>query len=41
MLIVTDLAPETSQPGMTAAELGTALGGHALGATSFVADYRP
>jgi hypothetical protein len=28
------------QPGMTAAELGAALTGHTLAATSFVANYR-
>ena len=41
VLIATDIAPGTLQPGMTAAELGAALSGHALGATSFVANYRP
>jgi Raf kinase inhibitor-like YbhB/YbcL family protein len=40
VLIATDVASSTLQPGMTAAELGTALNGHTLGATSFVANYR-
>jgi hypothetical protein len=41
VLIATDIAPGTLKPGLTATELGTALNGHALGATSFVANYRP
>jgi Raf kinase inhibitor-like YbhB/YbcL family protein len=41
VLIATDIATGSLQPGMTAAELGAALQGHALGATSFVANYRP
>jgi len=41
VLIATDIAPGTLQPGMTAADLGTALTGHTLAATSFVANYRP
>ncbi len=41
VLIATDIAPGALQPGMTVAELGAALQGHTLGATSFVANYRP
>jgi len=40
VLIATDVPPGTLQPGMTAAELGAALTGHTLAATSFVANYR-
>lgn len=40
VLVATDIAPGTLQPGMTAPELGNALNGHTLGATSFVANYR-
>lgn len=41
VMIATDIAPGTLKPGLTAPELGAALTGHALAATSFVANYRP
>lgn len=38
-LVATDIAPGTLKPGMTRDELGTALAGHALATTTFVARY--
>jgi hypothetical protein len=38
-LIATDLAPDALKPELTRDELGAALKGHVLGATSMVARY--